>query len=152
MPVIEGRFAPDGRPILTVLIDVSPLRLQALQAARLAIPAPVTAQALVDTGAYRTSIDPTVVQALSLTPTGLEPVPVHTLSTGGAPHLSLEYDVSVGLFQSPALATTPPYPVAATLPVLESNLSGFGVHVLIGRDILNRCMMIYDKVRYLSHI
>src|SRR5205085_2512733 len=80
-------------PILNALIGVSEGRRAALTTANQPIPAAVRIRALVDTGASCTCVDPSVLQSLNLTPTGV--TPVNTPSTGSTPHLANEYDVSI---------------------------------------------------------
>jgi len=121
-------------------IGVSQARQTALVAAHLPIPNPVQIIALVDTGASCTCIDPTVLQSLQLTPTGS--TPMNTPSTGPAPHLANQYDVSI-IIPGPG----PGYPAffSHTVPVVESQLlSAQGFHALFGRDILQHCLFIYN--------
>ena len=65
-------------------------------------------------------------------------MPIMTPSTGAAHHVCNQYDVSLSLLH-PNLSLT-----LNTVPVLESNLAAQGIQALIGRDILARCLFIYD--------
>lgn len=93
-------------------------------------------RALIDTGASCTCIDPHVLKALSLTPTGV--IPVHTPSTGSTPHLASQYDIDLVLL-NPRLNLT-----IGAIPVTEANLRVQGIDALIGRDVLANCLLVYD--------
>jgi hypothetical protein len=111
----------------------------ALEAAGEPIPQPRVVRALVDTGASFTSIEPQVLQALNLTPTGT--IEIVTPSTGDQTHTTETYDVDfaigAGPGESPLLL--PNLRIAASQLFLKQ-----GIHVLIGRDILNRCILVYN--------
>jgi Aspartyl protease len=129
--------SPNG-PILNALVAVSQARSAALTAADQEIPNSVPVFALVDTGASCTCVDPAVLASLKLTPTGN--VSVNTPSTGATPHSADQYDVALIV---PA-ANGPPL-IFQTIPVISSDLlSAQGFHALIGRDILDRCVLIYN--------
>lgn len=128
-----------GGPILSATVWVSAPRQDALRLAGQPFPKPVPIQALVDTGASHTCIDPSVLAALGLTPTGS--VLVATPSTGSSPHKADQYDVSLlipGAHQGHAPLIIP------TLSVTESILHGQGFDALIGRDILGNCLLHYN--------
>lgn len=102
-----------------------------------AIPAYVTGTFLLDTGASCTCIDPTLALPLGLVPTGS--VPIQTPSTAGAVHTCNQYDVSIFI---PA-GDVGGFFIDA-IPVIETHLSSQGIDGLIGRDILNRCTIVYN--------
>jgi hypothetical protein len=79
-------------PLLTAFVGVSQLRSEALRAANEPVPTAVRVQALVDTGASCTCVDPSVLAALELDPTGN--VFVHTPTTGGTPETKDQYDAA----------------------------------------------------------
>ena len=92
---------------------------------------------LIDTGASCTCIDPQVFSTLGLQPTGS--APVLTPSTGAVAVQQALYDVSIMIPH----ADSPLF--ISSMPVLESELFlGQGFHVLVGRDILSRCVLIYN--------
>ncbi len=129
--------SPNG-PILNALVAVSQARATALTAAGREVPNAVPVFALVDTGASCTCVDPSVLENLRLTPTGN--VSVNTPSTGATPHSADQYDVAliIPAANGPAL-------VFQTIPVVSSDLfQAQGFHALIGRDILNRCVLVYN--------
>ena len=125
-----------GGPVIDLLIGVSEPRALALRAAGKTVPANVNARLLVDTGASCTCIDPSVLAPLQLTPTGT--TTIHTPSTQGTGHSVNQFDVSIIMVQSLVWRSWKAW------PVIESNLSGQGIHGLLGRDILAHCLMTYD--------
>lgn len=128
--------------MLTAYVGVSQSRSVALKAAQQPVPTIQVIQALVDTGASCTCIDPSVISALQLSPTGS--VGMSTPSTGSQPHTALQYDVAIvipGSNQNHA-----PF-VLSNLPVVECILlANQGFHALIGRDILQHCILSYNGV------
>lgn len=127
-------------PIVRAVISVSQARAAALTAAGKAIPSMIPVQALVDTGASSTCLDPYVISTLELTPTGS--VPCHTPSTGSQPAMMNQYDVGI-IIPGPT-PTHAPF-IVGTLPVVETALfTAQGFHALIGRDILQHCVLIYN--------
>jgi hypothetical protein len=96
--------------------------------------------ALIDTGASCTIVDPSVIAALNLQPTGI--VSIITPSTGATPHQTSQYDAAL-LIPVPTLQDPPL--VFPTVAVVSAHLfHSQGFHALIGRDILNRCVFIYN--------
>jgi hypothetical protein len=141
MPIIALPIDPDGA-FVQICIHLSAPKIQALQQANQPLPPPVVAKGLIDTGAACTAIDLTIVQQLGLAPTGM--VPIVTPSTGASPHLANQYDVSVAFAQSPGLGLLPVvHPIHFVLPVIEVDLSAQGFEALIGRDVLERCLLVY---------
>jgi hypothetical protein len=121
-------------------IGVSQARRAALTSAGLPIPSLVQIQALIDTGASCSCIDPSVLNALGLTPTGA--VTVNTPSTGTQPHPALQYDVSIVIPGS--LPGHVPL-VVENIPVVAAQLlAAQGFQALIGRDILAQCLLTYN--------
>ena len=128
-----------GGPILQALAAISQPRAAALTAAGHPVPRAVPIRALVDTGASCTCVDPSVLIALSLAPTGK--VSLTTPSTGTTPHEADQYDMGLVI---PATTGSLPL-VLQTIPVVSSDLLlAQGFHALIGRDILDRCLFVYN--------
>lgn len=138
MPSINANFGPNG-PLFQMLIGISEPRRQAMLKAGIQIPAMVQGTFLVDTGASGTCVDPRLVAPLSLIPSGN--VSIQTPSTNGVPVFCNQYDVSVFI---PGAAGTDGGFFISALPILETGLSSQGIDGLIGRDIINRCTMIYN--------
>ena len=85
-------------------------------------------------------MDQSVLQALGLTPTGS--VQMNTPTTGQAPVTTMQYDV--GLLIPSGTQGSPPL-VFPTIGVAATDLTAQGgLQALIGRDILDRCILIYN--------
>lgn len=111
----------------------------ALQAAGQAVPQPIRIRALLDTGASCTCVDPSVLAALNLTPTGS--ATMITPSTGATPHQTDQFDV--GLIIPGASGNQTPL-VVDNIAVVASQLTNQGFQALIGRDLLKRCVLTYN--------
>lgn len=140
MPHFTLQLSKQG-PLLSAYIGVSQARGAALTAAGQPIPNPIPIQALVDTGASGSCVDPSVlVGALGLTPTGV--VSVNTPSTGTQPHTAQQFDVSIAV---PGALPTHQALIFHTVPVIASQLvAAQGFQALIGRDILAHCLLNYN--------
>jgi len=131
------QISPDG-PLLDAYVSVSEARLDALQATKQPIPPVQKIRALLDTGASHTCLDPSVLNALAIPPTGT--TQINTPSTGHMPHTVHVYDVSMAI----PCATSPPL-VSSTIAVAGTELlQRLGFHALIGRDILSSCVFHYN--------
>jgi hypothetical protein len=117
-------------PRLQLYVGVSHPRLQALQQAGLAVPAPALIRGLFDTGASTTATDPTVIQGLGIKPTGS--MQIVTPSTGVTPVQVNTFDVGIII----PLGTAGQNHVISALQVFESSLTVQGIQALIGRDVL----------------
>ena len=126
-------------PVLNAGVSVTDARRTALIAANQTEPQMQHVRALVDTGASFTQIDPQVLNALGLTPTGT--IEIVTPSTGSGTHTVETYDVDFRIGAGPSDS-----------PLLIENLRvgacelflQQGIHALIGRDILAQCVLIYN--------
>lgn len=119
-------------------MGVSQARRRALEAAKQKVPANIAIRALVDTGATCTCIDPSVSAELGLKVTGKDAM--NTASTGNEPYEANRYDASL-IVRNPGDYDL----VKPNIPVSEMPLFGtLGVHALIGRDVLEDCLLIYD--------
>jgi hypothetical protein len=125
--------------MVTAVVAVSAARVVALRNANLPVPNPVPVRALVDTGASCTCIDPSVLSALQLSPTGT--ANIQTPSTGQTPVVVPQYDVSLVI---PGARGETPL-ILGTVPVIATELlTAQRFHALIGRDILSRCILHYN--------
>ncbi len=119
-------------------MNVSKARYEALQTAKQPTPVGEKVRALLDTGASVSCIDPSVVTALSIPPHGT--CLLNTPTTGDTPQTVNLYDIGIGIPGS----TAPPL-VFETVEVAESDLfRRQGFHMLLGRDILARCVFHYN--------
>jgi hypothetical protein len=137
MPLLTAAITTEGA-FVSVLVGPSAPRVEALQAAGRQVPAPKAIRALLDTGASCTILDATVVQALGLVPTGV--TAISTPSTGDMPHLCNQYDAAVEILLEPPHV----HLASRTIPVIEAPLAHLGLQALLGRDILNQGILIYN--------
>lgn len=135
MPHLTLQHGPLG-PVLDILIGVSVPRETALKTAGQQVPQHQVVRGLIDTGASITAVDPAILTALALAPTGQ--TTITTPSTGTQPHTCNQYDVRIVL-PHPALSFT-----IAALGVIQSTLLNQGIGALIGRDVLANCLLTYD--------
>src|SRR5579864_5782173 len=95
------------------------------------VPANIQVQALIDTGASGSCVDPSILAQLTLTPTGS--TTVNTPTTGADAVTVDQYDVGITIPSTPGHAPL----FHHTVPVIAANLLvPQGFHVIIGRDIL----------------
>ena len=65
----------------------------------------------------------------------------HTPSTGGAPVELNQYDVMLVI---PGQSADNPAWIIPAIPALESHLTSQGIHGLIGRDLLDKAILVYN--------
>jgi len=140
MPHFSLQLSPQG-PIVDAGMTVSTARQQALVAQNLAIPPPQIVRGLIDTGAGLSAVDPSVLQALGLNPTG--EAEIFTPTTGGIPVKIPTYDVCIAIL---AGRTGDVHFISDTIQVTGASLTaqGLGYQVLIGRDILKSCILYFN--------
>ncbi len=124
-------------PLIRVGVSVSRARAAALQSASQPIPPIEWIVALIDTGASRTAVDRTVISKLGLTPTGS--VLISTPSTGQNPAPMNTYDVGIVLYDH-----EDKFIIDRPAEVTANDLSKCGCQMLLGTDILKRCLFVYD--------
>ncbi len=133
------RQIDDKGALLNVQLDIGTFYREALISLGTPAPQPFVAQGLVDTGASSTCINPEVIRALGISPKGT--TSIVTPSTGNDSMTVNEYDVNLSIYST---LSEPPCRIQ-NLSVMESTLfARQGFHVLIGRDVLARCLLIYD--------
>jgi hypothetical protein len=96
--------------------------------------------ALLDTGASCSCIDPSVTTGLQLERRGV--AEMLTPSTGAGHHVTDEYDMSIII--PPAMRRDQPLVLQAQRVVHADLLRKQGIHALIGRDVLERCLLNYN--------
>ena len=109
-----------------------------MKAAGIAVPTHVSGTFLLDTGASNTVVDTSLIAPLGITPTGT--IMCHTPSTGTVAQAFNQYDVAIIV---PGAVPGQAWVVEA-LPVMESNLAPQGIQGLIGRDMLDDAILIYN--------
>ena len=135
MPFLNAAIQEDGL-IVTVGIALSTARAEALKRAGGTPVAPIWVTALLDTGASCSVIDSSVVRSLNLIQAGT--VEGHTPSPAEAPQTFNLYDVCLA-FAKPQVKI-----MSLNLPVAEARLVEQGFLALIGRDVLQHCLLVYN--------
>ena len=122
MPYLTQPFGLAGA-LIDLTVGPSLHRQHALRKVGQPVPAAVRVRGLIDTGASLTAIDPTVLQALNLTPTGA--VGVLTPTTGVTPHhsISLTFKSSFSTRRSP----TPSMSFQSSRPFSDFKASRFSL-------------------------
>jgi hypothetical protein len=149
VPLLNLPIDPAG-PILTAVVMPSAQRLQALQKATQPIPPPQTGRFLVDTGASGTLVDPAFIAPLGLTPKNYRPIATPTTNPTQPPQLRPVYDVQIILMPSLSPRTVqqlgPPgmMPHLRALSVIASGMRHQGLDGLIGRDVLDHVLFVYN--------
>lgn len=137
MPYFTLQVSANGL-IVDAFIAVSGAKKTALLAANQQVPQHQVIRAMLDTGASSTCVDPLVLNALGLTATGS--TLVNTPSTGSQPQITSTFDIGLTIPCASQAALT-----IDTLEVVESHLfAAQGFHALIGRDVLQNCLLTYD--------
>ena len=141
MPVVSGEIL-EGGPVVDLLIGVSGPRKEKLENVGLPVPQRVRVRAVIDTGSALTGIRPDALALLGIDP--LDEITIATPSTWGTRALAFRYHVSLSL---PGEQVEMHFEEALVLgaPFHQSE----GIQALIGRDILEECLFVYDGVRRL---
>jgi hypothetical protein len=132
-----GLLAHNG-PIIQVQIEVPSALAQSLQRANTAIPNPIDGFALIDTGASITSVDVTVFAQLGVNPNGIANV-----GTAGGPQQQSTYPARL-LFPGTTLPSTDHARTLGCNLTGQTVLGGKKIIALVGRDLLSRCVFIYN--------
>lgn len=136
MPSVNLNILPLG-PVIDVHIGVSEPRRMALEQIQQPIPPAVACRLLIDTGASGTCVDSWIIQTLQLSPSGM--VSIHTPSTSANnAHHCQQYDIAL-VIPHPAISR-----VFAAIPVIESSFAHQGIDGLLGRDLLESCLLVYN--------
>jgi predicted aspartyl protease len=118
-PVVEVLIAP-AKP----LVDILRSRNQAL-------PQPIKALAMIDTGATSSVVRPDIIEMIGLSPIGI--ARINTPTTEG-----------VECYQYQAAIVFPNNVAVETTDLIEAPLQGQHIQCLIGRDILKHGVLIYN--------
>jgi hypothetical protein len=136
MPTVIVPITHEGA-VIEVLIAVSAPRAVLLAANQQQTPQPISARLLIDTGASNTNVQDGLLAPLGLTPTGS--IPTFTPTTGNVPVNCDQYDVTI-IFPN----AIPFGWQFQTVPVIECKPLTGSIQGLLGRDILNRCVLTYN--------
>jgi predicted aspartyl protease len=133
--------AQHGAVVSASFMVTAPHR-DALRRAGKQVPEPMVVRCLIDTGARGTCLDRSVIQSLGIPPSGT--VLVHTSSTGPIPVRCNQFAVAVGIVMDNDRVH---YPVKGGIVlVTEMDLSHHNIQGLIGRDVLDQGIFVYDGV------
>jgi hypothetical protein len=91
---------------------------------------------LVDTGASCTVLDEATIAPLGLFPTGQ--TLVNSPTTGRQPDARFQYDVGILLYHADNSR------MFHSLPVIATDLTNQRIGGLLGRDVLNNCLLMYN--------
>jgi len=119
-------------PIVKVSLSVGQAIAEQIRAAGGELPAPVSGLALIDTGASATCIDDAAAQTLRL------PV-IDVVTMTSASHAATRcnvYPVQIEAIGFPMNINTP--------RALGAELQAQGLVMLIGRDVLRHCLLVYN--------
>jgi hypothetical protein len=124
-------------PLMQVQVEVPQALAAYLSKQGQPIPAPQSGWALIDTGATRTCVDRDVLTKLGVQPTG-------TVKTGTA----------AGQVEQLLFPAKLSFPVAGNFQIefgsviavdlRGQTIAGTNVVVLVGRDVLSRCLLVYN--------
>lgn len=138
MPHFTRQFS-NGAPLLIAVLNVTKGRADALAEANLPIPTRQRlSNALVDTGASCTCVNPEFINALGLSPTGK--TLMFTPSTGAQGFETDQYDARLTIWAGDNDA---PLEIPI-IPIVASELKVQGIDALIGRDVLEHCILMYN--------
>lgn len=118
-------------PIVQAEVAIPSALEQTLRQTNQPVAAPARGMALIDTGAGISAVDDSVIRSLGVSPIGLT-----TVGTAGG---SQQQNLYPARFILPELSLVVEFSM-----VLGSNLSGQGIHALIGRDVLSRMVLVYN--------
>jgi|FaiFalDrversion3_1042247.scaffolds.fasta_scaffold21286_1 hypothetical protein len=123
-------------PLLQVEVSIPSTLAQLLTAQNQAIPPPVTGWALIDTGATRSCVDSKVIASL-----GVKPIGVAVTGTAGGPVQQYRYPAR---FRFPGEGLEIEFSSVIGVNLAGQSIGGRDIIVLLGRDVLSRCVLIYN--------
>lgn len=136
MPNLTVEVAADQAPVVELVIAPTEARAEALKAAAGPIPPSIVVLAMLDTGAAISLITHRIAEQLNLDPGGERSVfgvAVAATETG------VVYRVRLFFGGMPAVQ------LASTAQVIAvEDLTEFGVSMIVGRDLLSRCLLLYN--------
>lgn len=127
--------------LVDVQVGVSAARRAQLWKRGIAIPPPVAATFIIDTGADTTLVNDQIMRTLALTPT--DQAKVLTSASVGVPEVYDVFDVELEIVNRKGQASWTLQPLA----VLAKHLPNQGTDGMLGRDVLGRGVLEYDGPR-----
>jgi len=132
--------APEGLlgagPLLQVQVEVPQAPAAYLSGQGQPIPGPQSGWALIDTGATRTCVDKDVLTKLGVKPTG-------TVKTGTAAG-QVEQLLYPAKLNFPVAGFQIEFGSVIAVDLRGQTIAGANVVVLVGRDVLARCLLVYN--------
>lgn len=122
------RLAANGA-LIAVTISLAQADRDARARAGRVLPPPVTATAMIDTGANLTEVRTGLLDGLEMTPVGAARVFTPTDSNVECPVYAIQLTLPHGVVDT---------------TVIETGMRGQQIDMLIGRDVLQECLFIYD--------
>jgi Aspartyl protease len=139
MEDITASLVHDSGAIVRVEVGLSIVELKRRRHERLPIPQMKTINALIDTGTQITCLSPDCAKSLDIPLTGVRLVNAPGI-TGVIPTTFREIRLSISTTTSEAAVLIDvPY-----LPIAELDLTGMEFDAVLGRDVLKKCVFIYD--------
>jgi predicted aspartyl protease len=123
-------------PLLQVQVMVPPALAALLGQSNQPIPVPGSGWALIDTGATRTCVDKAVLDELQVQATG-----AITTGTAAGPAQQLLYPAKLNF---PGANFEIEFGSVIGVDLRGQSIAGQNVIVLLGRDVLSRCVLIYN--------
>lgn len=146
MPILSVPHTTGTGLRVQVQITLGRPEILRLRRAARPIPQPVQVVALLDTGAERTCVDPSVVTRLNLPYSGVGLSNAPGVGAGmavfGGAVGSASYEA--GLVILNPILKPPSNLVVPELIVDELPVRSMGIEAVIGRDVLARCVLVYD--------
>lgn len=123
-------------PVLEVEVNLPQPLISLLSSQNEPIPAPSPGVALIDTGASRTCIDSAVLSNL-----GINPIGVVAIGTAGGSTRCLLFPARLSF---PVVNLVIDFGSVVGVNLQGQTINGAPLVVLIGRDVLSRCLLIYN--------
>lgn len=123
-------------PVISVEISIPTALAQRYSQINVPIPPPISGLAMLDTGAYRTSVDNETIQSLGVSAVGLEP----TLTPSG----KKDQNTYPAHFKFPGTSIDVDFNEALGADLKDQSFHGQPIIALVGRDILSACLFIYN--------
>ncbi|WP_439630076.1 hypothetical protein [Gemmata sp.] len=146
MPIIALKQSIADGIQVRVQVGLSRHEVLRLRTAHQPIPQPVVVTAVIDTGAERSCVDPRVISQAQLPYKGAGFTNAPGVEAGpaifGGSLLVPAYDAGLVILHPSGNASD--HFVIAELPLDELTLATMGIEAVIGRDVLARCVLVYD--------
>ncbi len=141
MDSIRGPITSEGA-LVDIQVGLSAPVVQGLRASGRPVLQALNARALIDPGAEVTCLDPQILTPLAAAGAALQRVVFANLPSLGGLVASPMYAVSLTVVHPSGTARA--NLTVRNLPVLEQPLGLLGYQALLGRDVLERCLVVYD--------